>query len=171
MKKAYRNLIFIIAIALVVAGVIGFSIIKNKNISGNVISIDAKINPELPNVEYKPVIISKDNLAEFLQQQQLILDIPEKGVILLKLYNFDSGERAWEGNYVLTKGKVEKGSVDNPDATLLIHSKYISQLGDFCNAMKNAKQNGDLGFESELNEAVLLWKYRSLTKYKSCFGM
>jgi len=168
MRKSLRYLIFIIIIAVVAGIVIGANLL-DKN-SKPAINLNSN-SPVTANVVYEPVKLTKDNLPGFLQSQALINDIPKNGVILLKLYNFDSGSRTWEENYVIEKASVKKGSVDNPDVILSIHSKYVSELGDFCNAIKTARANGDFGFESGMSEAALLWKYKGMMKYKNCFGL
>lgn len=162
-------MIFIIVIALVVGAVIGLSIFQKKNIGGNVISLNAGVKSS-SNVNSQLVVITKDNLAGFLQAQQLIKDIPDKGVFILKLYNFNSGNRQIENSYVLKKGDVKRGDGEG-DAVIYLHSKYVSQLGYFCAAMRSAKQNGDLGYETKMSEISFMWKYKSLLKYKSCFGL
>jgi hypothetical protein len=120
---------------------------------------------------YQQVMITKENLPDFFKAQGFVQDLPDNGVILVKFYNFDSGERAWEESYVIKKGSVEKGSVDNPDITIILSSKYIPYLGDFCRAVQKAKENGDIGYESSLGNVALTWKYKGMVKYKSCFGI
>ena len=53
-----------------------------------------------------------------------------------------------------------------------IHSKYVSESYNFCNAIKQANRNGDLSYEvnPDLSKASLLWKYKSMMKYKDCLG-
>lgn len=119
----------------------------------------------------KKPTITKENFPLYLENSQLVKDLPEDAIISLKFYNFNSGERQWEEAYIITKGKVQKGSSDNPDLEIIIHSKYIPELGNLCQAVKNAKANGDLAFWSNINTAKFLWKYRSMLKYKECFGL
>ena len=120
---------------------------------------------------YAPVAITKENLPDFFKTQGFVQDLPTNGVVLVKLYNFDSGERVYEESYVIRKGSVEKGTVDNADMTIILSSKYVPQLGDFCGAVKSAKQNGDIGFETSMSKVALAWKYKSMTQYKDCFGL
>lgn len=117
------------------------------------------------------VVITKENLPDFFESQGFVKDLPSDGVVLVKLYSFETGERVYEESYVIRKGSVEKGTVDNADMTILLSSKYVSQLGDFCQAVKNAKQNGDIGFETSMGKVALAWKYKSMTQYKDCFGL
>ena len=42
---------------------------------------------------------------------------------------------------------------------------------DFCNTMKKAKANDDLGYDTKLSSLELAWKFKSMMKYKECFGM
>jgi len=170
MKKAHRYLTFIIVIALVVGAVIGLTIF-NKNPSKNIQTNSPSNVPVNGNAIYEPIKVTKDNLPGFLQAQQLIKDMPDKGIFLLKIYNYNTGERQIEESYILTKGKVEKGTAEGADAIIYLDSKYVSYLGDFCGAMKTAKAKGELGYETGMSEVGFMWKYRGMMKYKGCFGL
>ena len=133
--------------------------VGNKVYSGNVVS-----NPATD--------ITYENLAGFLSRNAVIKDLPEDSSVLLKFYNFDSGSREWEKSFVLTKGNVEEGSVDIPDLTIYLHSKYLDGWNsrNFCNIMSEANRNGDLGYETSLSSVKFAWKFKSMNKHKSCFG-
>ena len=117
--------------------------------------------------------ITYDNLPNFLSRNAVIKDIPDNNKILLQFYNFNSGSREYEKSFILTKGNVEEGELDNPDLTMIIHSKYLEDWDsrNFCTIMSRANKNGDLSYSSELSTAKLLWKFKSMNKHKSCFGM
>lgn len=169
MKKKWKIFFVILFVVLLM---VGFFYIKNMNSKEIVLKQDYTVPQSGNSGNYEQVIITKDNLPSFLQGQGFVQDLPSDGVVLVKLYSFDSnGERVWEESYVIKKASVEKGSVDKPDVTIMLSSKYVSDLGDFCSAVQKAKQNGDIGFESSLSTVALGWKYKGMTKYKSCFGI
>lgn len=169
MKKKVKYLIFIIAIALGVGVVISLLVLKSSNGLNKMGSgVEVVI---AGNVVYDQVKITKDNLPGFLQTQQIVKDIPGNGILVFKIYNYWNNQRNIEQSYVLTKGKVEKGDNVNADVIIYLESKYVGYLGDFCNTIKTAKKNNELGFESNMNEALFMWKYKGLLKYKGCFGL
>jgi len=53
-----------------------------------------------------------------------------------------------------------------------LYTKYISELNgvNLCEIIKQANKNGDLGYHTEYNKAILLIKYSSLLKHRDCFG-
>jgi len=101
----------------------------------------------------------------------MIQDIPEGKSIQLKFFSFPKGERVWEKSFILEKGTIKEGTLDSPEFTLTIGSRYVNQIttSNLCDITKKANKNGDLGFESTSSYLSLAWKYSSLMKYKSCF--
>ena len=157
----------VIVLVLIVIGAVAGYMIFNKNMQ-----VTANTNNQnTQNQNYVPVTVTKANLVSFLEAQNIIKDLPSDAVILLRFYNFDSGERAWEESYVIKKGKVEVGTVDTYDIKLALSSRYVSSLGDFCKTIQTANANNDLGIEYGLGQTALMWKYKSMMNYKSCFGM
>jgi len=132
------------------------------------------INPakkvQTNNIQTIPV--NYTNLASELSKNSMIKTIPDNAVLLLKFYNFNSGEREWEKSYILRKGKVTEGE-EKADITLTLDSKYLKELtnNNFCSIIKLAKKNGDLGFETSLSTTSMLWKFKGMMKYKDCFGI
>ena len=114
--------------------------------------------------------ITKENFPIYLQNQKIITDLPKKAEISLKFYNFDTGQRQWEESYIIKKGTIQKGQAQNPDLTIILHSKYIPQLANFCSAAKQSKSNQDLTFTINIGKVKFLWKYKGMMKYKGCFG-
>lgn len=112
------------------------------------------------------------NLIKNLPKNSMITDLPDGKSLSLKFFSFPKGERVWEKSFILSKGTMKEGNLDNPEVTLTLHSKYVNQINstNLCDIMKKANQNKDLGFESNLGYASLAWKYSSLMKYKSCFS-
>jgi len=120
-----------------------------------------------------PIKITYENIEQMLSKNSMIKALPDNSVLLLKFYNFNSGSREFEKSYILKNSGVKEGTIENPDMAILIHSKYIDSLttSNFCSMIKTAKANGDLGTESPLSTPALLWKFKSMMKYKNCFGM
>ena len=119
-----------------------------------------------------PVNITYENIEDLLSRSSLVGDLPEEGILLLRFYNFDSGVREWEKSYILRKNNVKEGFLENADIIFLLDSRYLDYLTthNFCSVITAAKENGDLGTETTLSTTKLLWKYKSMTKYKDCLG-
>jgi flagellar basal body-associated protein FliL len=113
------------------------------------------------------------NFAEVISENNIVQDLPSDAVLQLKFYNYNSGSQAWEKSFVMKKGSVVEDDVDEADIVLSLNSKYLNELTNknFCDVIKEANANGDLGFESSLSTAGLAWKFKSVMKYKDCFGM
>jgi hypothetical protein len=164
-KKFFGNFSIIFAVIAVILLLI--YLIPKINFSGKTISLpDKSLNAGAGNVA---AAITKENFAEYAEKQNLVKDLPKDSKILLKFYNFNSGERQWEDIYAIKKGEITKGSVENPDLIIFIHSKYIQQSSDICSAIKKANQNNDLSYEIFISDIKFLWKYKSILKYKNCF--
>jgi hypothetical protein len=121
--------------------------------------------------QVKVVDINYGNIEAVLSKTNLVNDMPEQGSILIRFYNFNKGYRQWENSYIVKKGSVKKQKAD-ADISLYLHSKYLPSLntGNFCYIIQKAKQNGDLGFYSELSKAKLLWRYKGMLKHRKCLG-
>lgn len=118
------------------------------------------------------VQLSKENFHLFLQQQTIVKELPQNALISLRLYNFDRGYREWEKSYIITKSSVKEGKAENPDIEITVASKYIFDFArDMCSAVSKAKANKDFSAYSNLKTASLLWKYKSMVKYRDCFGL
>jgi len=117
------------------------------------------------------ISVNYSNFATVISKNSIVKDIPSGVTILLKFYNFDSGERTFEKSYIITSGKIVGGD-GKADITILLHSKYLKELTNknFCAITKKANQNGDLGIETNLSSAALAWKLKSMYQYKDCLG-
>lgn len=113
------------------------------------------------------------NLEEILLSSQMIKDLPSNGVLLLNFYNFYSGEREWEKSYTIKKDSVVLGEPDEYDIKLIMASKYLTILNDYglCSTINIARSRGDFASQTALSTTSLLWKYRSMTKYRDCLGI
>jgi hypothetical protein len=114
--------------------------------------------------------VSYDNLAEVLSRNSMVRSLPKDSEVLLKFYNFDSGEREIEKSFLFGE-KIIETSQDSAEVMIFIRSKYLSGLTNknLCSTFKRANQAGDLSIESSLSFARMTWKYKSMMKYKDCF--
>ena len=160
MRSIYKYLIVIGIIIVFSFASVKYVNYNNSKITGNVIKEEAVPEKVMASVQ-KPVI-TLDNFPSYLQGNEIVQNLPEGALISLKL---SSGE-----SYSLEKGKVQSGDVGDPDIVITIDSKYVSELGDFCSAIRNARNNGELKYELKKSKVSLLYKYKGLMKYKSCFG-
>ena len=161
MEKKYA----LIAVCILILALVGIYIFSE--ISGKVTGIFNKKSGSGGTV----VQLTMDNFHLFLQQQQVVKDLPSDSVISLKLYSFDSGERVWEKSYILNKGSVKEGNAENPEISIIIASKYIYDAArDLCSAVNKAKANGDFRADNNMATGSFLWKYKGMIKYRSCFG-
>ncbi len=160
MKKIW--IILIIAVML-----LGALAIEHKVILGAFLDKKSEAVADVPTLKLDYV-----NLAQAFSGSSIVQDLPENSVVLLRFYNFNSGERGWEKSYVMKKGEVKEGYVDNADLIVFIHSKYLAGLTNknFCATVQAAQRNGDFGTESELSDIKLLWKFKSMLEYRNCFG-
>lgn len=110
-----------------------------------------------------PVIITEDSLPSYLAMNQIIQDLPSSAEISLKTS---------QNEYTITKGKVIEAKANNPDITISIPSKYITEFSNgFCSTIDKSNRNKDLEITLHLSETALAWKYKSLFKYRECFGL
>jgi hypothetical protein len=123
-------------------------------------------------VSVPPIDITYENIEPMLSKSSLIRDLPDDSTLMLRFYNFDTGERQWERSYVLQTGNVKEGTITNADITFHLHSKYLEPLTNqnFCSVIQQAKRNSDLGIETELSKTKLAWKFKSIVKYRDCLG-
>lgn len=163
MKKKFKTLlVFIVVITgfFVIGSILSFK--SSKVISGSITKPSLTIN------------ISYENFAEQISKNSMIQALPEGSILLLRFYNFNSGEREWEKSYILKKGVVKEAinKDEKADIILTIHSKYLKELTNknFCSIIKKAKTNGDFGFETILSKLSLAWKFKSMYKYRDCLG-
>lgn len=107
--------------------------------------------------------VTEESFPSYLAMNQIIQDLPKNAEISLK---------TTDKEYVITRGKVEESKAKNPDISIFLPSKYLSEFSNgFCSTIDKANKNRDLEFVFHSSEASLAWKYKSLFKYKSCFGL
>ena len=103
----------------------------------------------------------------------MIRDLPEDSSSVLKFYSVNpDGSRKIEKSYILRKGELVEGDLDDPDLVLFLYYKYLSALNNrnLCSIIKEAVNNGELKMESSLSNANLAWKFKGMMKYKDCVG-
>lgn len=117
------------------------------------------------------ILINYTNFEEELSKNSLVRALPEDSSILLNFYNFDSGNKEIEKTYLMKKSSVVSGT-GNADIIMDIHSKYLKILTDqnFCTIVKTAKKNNDLSIDTSLSTTSLMWKFKSVMKYRDCLG-
>jgi hypothetical protein len=96
-----------------------------------------------------------------LALSSLSQDLPKDASIELKL---DSQ------SFSLSRGSIRSGKPKNPDITISLPMRYISKEKDICEVISSANQNKDLSVTLHRSQTALLWKYRSMLKYRDCFG-
>ena len=121
--------------------------------------------------------ITYSNIEQQLSKNSMVKALPDDAALLLRFYNFGAGERQWEKSYVLKRAYVKEmkegaAESEKTDIILSLHSKYLKQLTNrnLCSVIKSAKANGDLGFDTTLPTAQLLWKFKSMIAYRECLG-
>jgi hypothetical protein len=183
-KKWFKYLIakkkIIIVVLIIIA--LAIAIIISEKIKDN--KAEGNINPESPagvssnsnansnyQVKYSPLTPEEINkVASTILSSEFIKAIPEKEPISLTFFKFENGERVWQDGFLIGRNQfLTEGS---PGVSLILHSKYISQLNgnNLCDIIKQANNNRDLGFESKYSTASLFLKYAGMLKYRDCFG-
>lgn len=168
-KIPHVGTVCVIVVVFFVLAMACYYLDSDKNVSANAVATSTGGGAR---VVSQPVQITYGNIESYLSGNSLVRDLPEGAVINLRFYNFNSGERQWEKSYILTKGSAREGLSESADIELTLHSKYLAAFTNqnFCGVVKQANANGDLGFESSLSKVSLLWKFKSMTKYKDCLG-
>jgi len=146
------------------------------NLKNTEIKNQNTINKNSPNSANKNNQESAPDYNKFkenLQRNKIIQNLPKDAVIYLRVFSFPNEKRIWEKDFTLKRNSVIEKKPDNQDMEIIIHSKYINKINrnNFCEIIQQAKNNGDMAFESHLTTAQLSWKYRSLLRYRKCFGI
>lgn len=112
------------------------------------------------------------NMKEKLAKEPFVNDIPAKGSIRLRFYHFIENCRIWDKTYYMSGGKIEEKNL-NADIDVWIHSDYVEKFNEktLCEIINDAKNNGDLGRDSDLSKTTLLWRYKSMLGYRECIGI
>jgi hypothetical protein len=111
-------------------------------------------------------------LKQAMQNQQIVKDVPESGSISLRFFHFTDGCRIYDKSYIISDGKITEGG-GKADIYVILRSDYAEKItgSNFCDVVKQSRDNGDLGQWSEIGEATLLWRYKGMLKYRECLGI
>jgi hypothetical protein len=109
-------------------------------------------------------------LPGVLTQTPMVQDVPKGETILLRFYNFNTGVREFEKSYLLTKSNAKEGYLDNPEITIVVHSKYVPEINsnNLCETITKAGNNNDVGIYTDLSATKLILKFKSMMEYKDC---
>jgi len=181
MKKGETHitlyLILVLVIVLIVVGgillAVYFSDENDQKRNKQIVTPNNNGNSPIEPVYRQAIAEDYANLIEILEQSPMIKDLPNDGVLMLSFYNFDTGERTWEKNFVLKKGNVEEGTTNDYDLKLIMHSKYLTILSstNLCQVISLAQGNGDFATETDKSTLSLGLKYSSMMEYKDCLGL
>jgi hypothetical protein len=175
MKKLFKILVLLVLFTLVLF----IAYTAYPSTVGNVIKFNKKENPVSSKTQtsslkvHDPYVLPDfDKFRQMIKKEPMIHDIPSSGSINIYFYHFVQGNRKIDKVYLVTKGNIEEKAIDS-DINLYLSSDYINKIGasDFCSIVKEARSNGDLGYDLNIGKARLLIKYKNMLKYKSCFGL
>ena len=114
-----------------------------------------------------------DRLMRVMENQPLVLDVPEKGRISLRFFHFTEGCRIYDKSYIISDGRIMEGG-GGADIYVTLASSYVDRIDEtnFCDVVKEARANDGLGqWTGDVSETTLLWRYKSMLKYKECLGL
>lgn len=162
-NKAIIVLTIIGVIALVLASIGALYYINKSPVKKTTSSSTSYKTQPLPAVDRQQVL-------ETIEQSPFTQDLPSSGVISLKFYKFENGERVWQDGFLIGPGKILQSG--EPDLSIIMHSKYIKELEtqNLCDVIQEAQKNGDFATQLNRNKAVLLAKYSGMVKYRGCLG-
>ncbi|HRZ85576.1 MAG TPA: hypothetical protein P5277_02240 [Candidatus Paceibacterota bacterium] len=176
-----KGIIFVLIFSLIIVGII---LLANPKLTGKTINeinstelknpILEKSKTNIPSTGTSSTGTSKPaeiKLEKYLASQPIINDLPNNGLIVLKFYGSED-KTVIDKSYILEKNSVKEGSSNNADIVILVNSKYIGEIKNgLCETVKKANVNGDISVELNMKYSTLMWKYKSLLKYKDCFGL
>jgi hypothetical protein len=112
-----------------------------------------------------------ERVRNIMSSNEIVKSIPDKGSVALGFFHFTDGCRVWDKYFFLSGGKIDE-RFEQADIQIWIHSDYVDRISEanFCEIVKEAINNGDVGQGSVSNEITLLWRYRSMLKHRACFG-
>lgn len=181
MKNSYAYGITLIVIILILSGITIYTHYNpeqapapkpSSNPGSSSPSAPGTYTPPSP----QPVITASpadyDRFEEIMPQTDLVQALPEGVEIQMSFFNFNTGYREWERDYILSKGNVREGIPSNPDMKLILHSRNLPKLQahNVCQIFQQAKKQGDFGSELLISKAKFGWRYKSMMSYKSCLG-
>jgi len=131
-----------------------------ESVTGESVGVEQRAKVKIDNQgESKFQELSFVDLSQF-ESSGMVKDLPKKAIISLEV----------GGNYyTLSRSSIKQGKPSSPDVTISIPLSYLSQISsDLCDVMKQASQSGELVISTHLSETSLMWKYKSMLKYREC---
>jgi len=183
--KITKIVLFVIVIAFVITGLVsgGIYLAKQKTLeqelakkSGNTAKPSSHSSgTSTPSKPRPPTYVEltdeqKAVITRVIEDSPMVDAIPAKYPISFQIFYFEEGYRVWQNKYILADGGIVSGG--DPEVHLTLHARYLPEFENraFCDVLTQANKNRDLGFESELGEMTLMWRYKGLMGYKSCLG-
>ncbi len=116
-----------------------------------------------PSSAWTPREITQENLPSELGRLAVVQEMPESGVI---------GLRVGEEDYAISGKSVSSGLAENADISVSLPESYLDIVGEqgWCAGLQQAKANGDLQVDLRQSTSSLAVKYRALLKYRECLG-
>lgn len=106
----------------------------------------------------KPFFLTAENLPAHLEASGIAKDLPSNARI--QIYFGDNA-------YHLLGSEIKEGEIEGPDMTVYVGEKYLNtEWSSICAAVKAASNDGEARVEMHASKASLLWKYKSVIKYK-----
>ncbi len=175
MKKHHTYAISLVLMILILIGITFYHHYTPEPIASTTNSISNTPKIYSPPVPQQVITASEEDYARFeemMPQTDLVQDIPKDGKIQMSFFNFNSGSREWERDYILTTGNIVQGTAEDIDVKLILHSRNLPKLNanNLCQVFQTAKTKGDFGSDLLLSKLKFSWKYKSMMGYKSCLG-
>jgi len=115
------------------------------------------------------VVSEKRNisLSEVLQV------FPKNTEVLIQFSSEKEGELTVEKSYVIKGNILNETQTSSSEVIVTLDEKYLSLLEaeDVCSIAQEIYKNNAYTYETTLNKAELLWKFRNLLRYRDCLGV
>lgn len=175
MKSHYVYAISLIVMILILSGITIYNHYTPEPAPSTRSSAPSAPRTYVPRPPQQIITASPEDYARFeeiMPQTDLVQAIPEGAEIQMSFFNFNSGYREWERDYILTTGNVVQGAADDVDMKLILHSRNLPRLNqdNVCQIFQQGKAQGDFGSELLISKVKFSWKYKSMMGYKSCLG-
>jgi len=191
MKKRYLILIIIIiliAVALAILGILFRETLADFITEPFKTTSDTQPSQTKPSAPSSPSSPSRPNpcanindtyelpdfnsLLNSMKDEPFVQDFPKTGSLRMRFYHFTQGCRIWDKSYYISGGTVIESN-NKADIDVWMHSDYVEMFKtkDLCEVLETSRNNGDFGQWSDLSQTTLLWRYKSMLKYKDCLGV
>lgn len=109
-----------------------------------------------------PVLVTTENLPQYLSFNRVVQDLPEEALISLQVGS---------SQYTVKKGSVTEGYTSGADMLVSLPSSYLGEISDFCSVLSSALAKGDLQMTLYISKPAAAWKYKGIYKYRDCLGI